>query len=139
MPSWVLAATPDGPLATANLAEFSFYSDVFGDDVCKNGGTNCRHSSVSEPFDLLTLHSYGTAQSYKYCGVTNSLEDVTTTLLYDRSEQLVVAGQRHLHGRGVVLPELGRAFYVGKQKGNRTCWRACHYPIVLLASLRRTL
>ena len=28
MPSWVLAATPDGPLATANLAEFTFYSDV---------------------------------------------------------------------------------------------------------------
>src|SRR5215217_5536165 len=37
------------------------------DDVCKDAGASVCRSSVSEPFDLLTLHSYGTAQSYKHC------------------------------------------------------------------------
>src|ERR671911_1047761 len=32
-----------------------------GDDVCKDSGASVCRSSVSKPFDLLTLHSYGTA------------------------------------------------------------------------------
>src|SRR5215218_182293 len=38
-----------------------------GDDVCKDSGARVCRSSVSKPFDLLTLNSYGTAQSYKHC------------------------------------------------------------------------
>jgi hypothetical protein len=44
-----------------------------------------------------------------------------------------------LHDRGIVLPELGRAFYVGEQEGESACWRAGHYLDVLLVSLKRTL
>jgi hypothetical protein len=44
-----------------------------------------------------------------------------------------------LHGRGIVFPELGRAFYVCEQEGDCTCRWACHYLDVLLASLKRTL
>ena len=31
----------------------------------QDAGANVRRGSVGEPFDLLALHSYGTAQSYK--------------------------------------------------------------------------
>jgi hypothetical protein len=50
-----------------------------------------------------------------------------------------VAGQGDLHGRGVLLPELGGAFYVGEQKGESACGQVSHYLDVLLASLKRTL
>jgi hypothetical protein len=72
--------------------------------------------------------------------IPHSLEDVATTLLYDQPEQLVVAGQRRLHGPGIKLPEPGGACYVGEQKGDSACGRDGHYyPDVLLASLKRTL
>jgi hypothetical protein len=72
--------------------------------------------------------------------VTNRLEDVATTLLYGPPDQLVMAGQRSLHGRGIVLPHLGGAFYVGEQEGESACGRASgHFLDVLLASLERTL
>jgi hypothetical protein len=39
-----------------------------------------------------------------------------------------------------VLPQLGRALYVGEQKGESACGRAGHYYLdVLLTSLERTL
>jgi hypothetical protein len=73
-------------------------------------------------------------------GITNRLEDVATTLLYGASQDLVVAGQSDLHDRGVSLPELGGASYIGEQEGESACWRAGgHYPDVFLVSLKRTL
>jgi hypothetical protein len=51
-----------------------------------------------------------------------------------------VAGQGDLHDRGVSLPELGGASYIGEQEGESACWRAGgHYPDVFLVSLKRTL
>src|SRR5215212_4792405 len=36
-----------------------------GDNVCKSLAANVCSSSVNEPLDLLTFHSYGTTQSHK--------------------------------------------------------------------------
>ena len=38
----------------------------YGDEVSKAGGDNVPRSSVSEPLDLLALHSYSTAQSHEH-------------------------------------------------------------------------
>src|SRR5215208_5053027 len=38
----------------------------YGDEVRKAGGNNVPRSSVSEPLDLLALHSYGTSQSHEH-------------------------------------------------------------------------
>ena len=58
------------------------------------------------------------------------LEDVATALLYGQPEQLVVLGQRRLHGPGIELPEPGGACDVGEQKGDCACGRAGHYYLV---------
>jgi hypothetical protein len=46
--------------------------------------------------------------------------------LYGVPQDLVVAGQGDLHGRGVSLPHLGGTLYVGEQKGESACGWAGH-------------
>jgi hypothetical protein len=50
-----------------------------------------------------------------------------------------VAGEASQHCLRVAFPELGVAFYVGEQECDCACWRAGHYLVILLASLKRTL
>jgi hypothetical protein len=47
-----------------------------------------------------------------------------------------VAGEGDLHGRGVLLPEAGGAFYVGEQEGDCACWWAAHSLRILFLTLR---